>query len=89
MKVLCDCGSECLPSEDEQGNPEFIFPVASFSSMGRRLFELRALWFLCQDEECRKSFLVLPWNEEARVRAVVPDGADEPFKPEHHLRGKK
>ena len=60
MKVFCDCGVEMFPSEDAQGQPEANLQVAEFSCFGHKRWDIMAVWYVCDDEKCRKSAAFIP-----------------------------
>lgn len=60
MKVICNCGCECEPTQDKNGDPSYSFPIARIVMMGLTRYELRAIWFACP--ECEGSFMVLPYT---------------------------
>ena len=76
MKVFCDCGAEMFPSEDAQGQPEAVLQVVELSYFGQKRLDIRAVWYLCGGEKCRKSaaFIITTRGgpHDVRCRDVSP-----------------
>lgn len=60
VKIICECGTEMIPSTDEQGEPEFAMPIATLTVLGKTTYAQYAYWYYCPNKECEKSVSVIP-----------------------------
>jgi hypothetical protein len=59
VKVVCSkCQVEMVPSEDSDGQPERMLPLATISALGKVIFQIAAIWYVCPT--CERSACVLP-----------------------------